>query len=409
MEVNPVPPPPLPPGNSRPTDPVPAPPTPDIVYPIEVAPPPVSVPRPPRAPGPPPRLPPSPQVNSQPYTGNGGGSGSGYNIGGSGPQQPRDPMVTQGYSGTGGYIGGGYGMMQPQQVQYLPMNVGCIPCLMTSQMQQELVDENVCPGHTQCIVNEQVQTYGRSNEDDAIFEIFYTNPMKCCGTIVEIGAGDGLTGSASYFFQHAMDWNSIVTEANPVDFDKIADNRQGDKLATINGAFCLESERISFDGASGNFKQHHADEYTSEVVVKELPNNDKVETIDCIRLDRHVLAGLDHVDVMVIRVKGDPWAVIRTMDWNVQVDVWVILMEEKEGMHHDALRACLRSHEYVPAAWDVKLWCDTPKDCMENEVWLRKNFNPLPQQQQTLMMGMHGMQARGLRGSSGGMFLPYQY
>jgi hypothetical protein len=98
--------------------------------------------------------------------------------------------------------------------------------------------------------------------------------------------------------------------------------------------------------------------------------------VDCVRLDT-VLAGIDHVNVMVVRVKGDPWAVIRTMDWNVRVDIWVILMEQKEGVTHDTARAALKLHDYVPTAWDIKLWCDVPTNCMGNEVWLRKNFNPI--------------------------------
>jgi len=129
---------------------------------------------------------------------------------------------------------------------------------------------------------------------------------------------------------------------------------------------------------------------------------ESAQQVECIRLDTHILAGINHVDVMVIRVKNDPWAVMRTMDWSVTVDIWILLVEDKENMHHDALRASLRSHDYVPAAWDIKLWCDTPASCMQNEVWLRKNFNPLP----LPMMGM-GMQG-GLRGSNANMVLPFR-
>jgi hypothetical protein len=75
------------------------------------------------------------------------------------------------------------------------------------------------------------------------------------------------------------------------------------------------------------------------------------------------------------------------MNWNVRVDIWVILMEEKLGVKTlDTVRATLKLHDYVPASWDIKLWCDTPANCMENEVWLRKNFNPIQDRR-----GLRGM------------------
>ncbi|KAL7465312.1 hypothetical protein ACHAXS_005636 [Conticribra weissflogii] len=350
-----------------PEPPVPEPPAPKPPTPVNVAPPPPPTPPVPR----PVRNPPAPEVYTQPYSGP-----NGFNI-------PGLPNVT---------------VPEVTPEQYLPMNIGCIPCafMMTPQAQ------NVCPGHNECIVDEAVGTWGLSNEDDAVYEIFYTNPVKCCGTIVEIGAGDGKTGSVSYFFHHAMNWTAVLTEANPVEYAKIEGNRNAVNLAKKNGAFCLESAHLKFDTDTGKFQKQYPEEYTSEICDQEFTMPESAHQVECIRLDTHILAGINHVDVMVIRVKNDPWAVMRTMDWSVTVDIWILLVEDKDGMHHDALRASLRSHDYVPAAWDIKLWCDTPASCMQNEVWLRKNFNPLP----LPMMGM-GMQG-GLRGSNANMVLPFR-
>lgn len=228
-----------------------------------------------------------------------------------------------------------------------------------------------------CLIDETVPTKGRSNEDDALYEIFYTNPLNCCGTIVEIGAGDGALYSTSFFFERGMNWTTYLTEADPLEYAKIANNRSGKKVMTTHGAFCKEGPFLYFDDNSHTFQGLTADDdQSSELMSKSFEVTSSTSKVECIRLDT-LLAGIDHVNVMIIRVKGDPWAVLRTMDWSVRVDIWVILMEQKEGATHDTARAALKLHDYVPAAWDIKLWCDSPMNCMENEVWLQKNFNPI--------------------------------
>lgn len=232
-----------------------------------------------------------------------------------------------------------------------------------------------CPW--ECLIDETVPTKGRSNEDDALYEIFYTNPLNCCGTIVEVGAGDGAQHSTSFFFELGMNWTTHLIEADPLAYARIGDNRSGKKVIATNGAFCKLSPYLYFDEQSRSFQGSTSnDDSSSEVMSKDFEVTSSTRKVDCVRLDT-VLAGIDHINVMVIRVKGDPWAVIRTMDWNVHVDIWVILMEQKEGVTHDTARAALKLHDYVPAAWDIKLWCDTPANCLENEVWLRKNFSPI--------------------------------
>lgn len=254
------------------------------------------------------------------------------------------------------------------------------------------LQEPECPW--ECMIDETVPTKGRSNEDDAIYEIFYTNPLNCCGTIVEIGAGNGEDNSPSYFFEYGMNWTAILTEADPINFDEMTKARTGDKAALRNGAFCQEGSHIYFDQQSRLFQTQTPGQYSSEAVsAQEFAVTDETTKVDCIRLDSDILAGLDHVNVMIIRVKGDPWSVVRTMDWDVTVDIWVILMEDKPGMLHDTLRAALKLHDYVPAAWEIKLWCETPSNCMQNEVWLRKSFSALPKP----LMGVG--ESHGLRGS----------
>jgi hypothetical protein len=277
----------------------------------------------------------------------------------------------------GGYAGG---MMLPHQAP----QAGAVAIYGTAPP----TSAPGCPWD--CLINETVPTKGISNEDDALYEIFYTNPLNCCGTIVEVGAGDGETSSVSYFFEKGMNWTSILTEADRQSYEKISDVRNSQKSRAINGAFCAKGPFLYYDEASRTFRSPEEEDFTSE----EMGTFDVTSAtpkVNCINLN-NILAGIDHVNVMVVRVKGDPWAAVRTFGWdNTRVDIWVLLVEERQGLSHNAMRDALLMHDYVPAAWDIKLWCEVPERCKQNEVWLRKNFHPLHQP----LLGQFGLRGSG--------------
>ena len=241
-----------------------------------------------------------------------------------------------------------------------------------------------------CLIDETVPTMGRSNEDDALYEIFYTNPLNCCGTIVEIGAEDGVRDSASYFFEKGMNWTTIIIEADPILHAQMADQRTSRKTRAVNGAFCENGPYLYFDEGTHLFQSPADEDFASELM-GEFEVGSATTRVNCINLE-HILAGIDHINVMIVRVKGDPWAAVKTFDWEaVMVDIWVILAEARTGLSHNSTRDALKLHGYVPAAWDIKLWCDIPETCSPNEVWLRKGFNPVHKN----LLGH-----RGLRGSN---------
>jgi len=249
-------------------------------------------------------------------------------------------------------------------------------------MAPSLMKQPECPWS--CVINENTPTHGQSNQDDAIYEIFYSNPLNCCGTIVEIGAGNGIEGSGSYFFEYGMNWTAILTEADPTKYNGLVQNRT--EARKVHGAYCKDGPYVLYDQETSLFKPV-GDDIISEAVSMDVP--DTAQNVPCIRLDRDVLAGVKHVNVMMVHVTGDPWPVLSTMDWNVSVDIWVLELDETGGMSHETLRASLQLHGYVRAKWDIKLWCDAPNSCMQNEVWLREGFNPISKQM-----------LQGLRGSS---------
>lgn len=234
-----------------------------------------------------------------------------------------------------------------------------------------------------CTLNEAADFHSMSNEDESIYEIFYTNPIKCCRVVVEIGAGDGDRYSFSHFFEQGLKWRSLLIEANPEVVKQLKVNRPN--ATAINGAFCESSHLLynndAFSALGGSV------EVTSElhsppqigVAAREVP---------CLSMDT-VFAdhGITKVDVLVVRLQGDALAYIRAMDWTVRVDIWVILMHGATKAERDQLvRTVLKGNEYVQAEWDIKRWCSETGQCLNNEVFLRKGFNPLPCEIQQAMV-----------------------
>lgn len=337
----------------------------------------------------------------------GGGSGTqGYH-----PQGMTIPFSSQGYvqhmQQTSGYANG---MLPQQALPYLhaPIHMGVDtnqyiqpvhpvpsePIQTDTVLKSNVPEQVVAPIETcpwECVIDETVGTWGHSNTDDALYEIFYTNPLNCCGTIVEIGAGEGLNVdqgidfSTSRFFEEGMNWTAIMTEANPIQYEALADHRKGLKARAIPGAFCYEGPFLYFDETTKQFESIAEGDETSELMV-DFAVESTTPKVSCIRLDS-ILSGIDHVNIMVIRVPGNPWAVMRTMDWDIKVDIWLIDMSHTEAAK--TIRAALKLHDYVQAAWDIKLWCDQPTDCVDNEVWLRKGFNPMPRPLLTVQENRH--------------------
>jgi len=219
-----------------------------------------------------------------------------------------------------------------------------------------------------------------SGEDEAIYEIYYTNPLKTCGTVVEIGAGYG-DSSKSYFFEKTLHWKSILIEANPHAFVDLSRDRPDS--FQFNGAFC-EGEKLTYMG-DGKFKSDSETEIMSEVYSDTpsiLEANFLNTEVPCISLQPiFQVNNINKVDIMYIATGGDALAVVNAMDWNVKTDIWVI---ELNGVHEDrdeAVRKTLRDNGYVKAEWDIQRWCNPQMmgHCMPNEVFLKKGYNPLPQ------------------------------
>lgn len=228
---------------------------------------------------------------------------------------------------------------------------------------------------------EETPFSGMSGQDEAIYELFYSNPIKSCGTVVEITDGPGLDKSPSLFFQTALNWNTILISGTLEDRLDVWEDRA--KATVVPGVFCdhdllyYKNDKYYAIGGEAEVSSELHEPTT-------LTNLAGAAKVDCLSLETvYANAGITRTDVIFISIPGDVLSVIRAMDWRVRTDVWVIQFGGPFPEREEKVRFYLEANQYIKAAWDIKRWCDSEKlqQCMPNEVYLKKGFVPLPEVQ----------------------------
>jgi len=79
--------------------------------------------------------------------------------------------------------------------------------------------------------------YSQSQEDLGLFLKLFHKPLRCGGTMLEMGALDGVLYSNSKFFEDALGWRTILLEANP--------NNAKRMFLTIRGWATSQSDMVS--------------------------------------------------------------------------------------------------------------------------------------------------------------------
>ena len=217
-----------------------------------------------------------------------------------------------------------------------------------------------------CTPKSNVPYRSQSNEDKAIIEQLYGGRPKCGGTIVEIGALDGVRYSNSWYFEHALQWKALLIEANPTNFKALETNRPN--AINIHSAMCM-GESIDFIGGGAvggmvnTMSEKHGKKWVNPM--------EKSVSVPCQTFkplfSKH---GIIHVDIFILDVEGGEFEVLKTMDWSVTVGVWVVELDSTNPQKNHDVRKELRKHGYTPATWNIRDWCSKGGDCTANEVFV---------------------------------------
>jgi hypothetical protein len=245
-----------------------------------------------------------------------------------------------------------------------------------------------------CTPHGDIGYRSKSGQDEALKEIYYSNPYKCGGVVVEINVGNGHTFSSSYYFEYAMGWKSILIEPNPTTFQKLETNRPS--AVTWNAAFCSNTEKsLTFkegDGTEGHglFYSSKGEDDVASVPVSQGQAPDggtDVRCIDDLSQEISSKTGHQHVDIMYVSNRGggehgtgDAYAALNAVNFEtLSLSILVLEVDSSTSFYYSAITSLLTSNGYVKAEWDIRRWCPPVfGSCAQNEVWLEKAFNPLP-------------------------------
>lgn len=173
------------------------------------------------------------------------------------------------------------------------------------------------------------------SEEQFLYEYYFCQQKT--GTYLEMGAVDGVWRSNTLNFEKKMGWKGVLIEASSAG-KRIKDNRSPTSNAIILEAAC--------DQENGKIEQ-----------LKSVWGENK--DIPCSPLGSHLKkAGVKKLDFFVLDVEGNELAVLKTMDWNIPVGVFVIelsgIVKEEQGRKdakHAAedhqIKELLEQHGYV--------------------------------------------------------------
>eukprot|EP00232_Nephroselmis_pyriformis_P003946 CAMPEP_0182908586 /NCGR_PEP_ID=MMETSP0034_2-20130328/35289_1 /TAXON_ID=156128 /ORGANISM="Nephroselmis pyriformis, Strain CCMP717" /LENGTH=405 /DNA_ID=CAMNT_0025044775 /DNA_START=267 /DNA_END=1485 /DNA_ORIENTATION=+ len=168
------------------------------------------------------------------------------------------------------------------------------------------------------------------------------------GVYVEVGAGDGVFSSNTYFFEAHLCWTGLAFEPTRNEFIKLQNNRP--KTTAINGAVCnlgglgkdkrrdfsdvtLNGLWTGWSGFEDSWSPEVSNEVQSKVMGGERGWEKEVYPVDCYTLAETTTAWLGdvkHVDFMSVAVQGYELEVLRSHNFEA-VPVDVVQVESRHG------------------------------------------------------------------------------
>jgi FkbM family methyltransferase len=175
--------------------------------------------------------------------------------------------------------------------------------------------------------------YSQYKQDEHIDKYFN---QKINGVFLDIGAGDGVIGSNSCFFEKERNWTGICIEPSKIEYDQLKINR---KCITVECAICDkegESKFLEMDGytkgLSGlveHYNPQHKHRIESERNHFNCPHQFRmVKTMPIQKiLDQY---NIFNIDFLSLDVEGAELSVLKTFDLN-KTNIKLMTIENNYG------------------------------------------------------------------------------
>lgn len=164
--------------------------------------------------------------------------------------------------------------------------------------------------------------------DELAYQLFFRAPLKTNGTFIETGAGDGVKGSNTLFFEERLGWSGLLVEGSTANFVKLVGDGRRKRATKTFAAVCERAGTAKFvgdglaAGAVEDMTRHHVESWGRHF------RSLDVYDVGCERMDVLVKrAGLGRVvDLWSIDIEGGEWRALNSFDWG-GYDVRVVVIE----------------------------------------------------------------------------------
>jgi len=243
----------------------------------------------------------------------------------------------------------------------------CLPKLQVTNLKS--TTSNNFKSKTQLCKNTDIQSswfLSQSSEDHHLM-FFFKN--YCNGVYVELGALDGLTYSNTYVFNKGLNWNGVLIELSPSNFENLKKNRLNE-LAIINAAVCETNQTVHYveSGAVGAVWEFTTAQFRNSWWGSEKTIQNAVP-IQCLPL-KDIFSKIDlffFADIFSLDVEGAELEVLYSIDFNAAA--FGIILIESGGMNitkNLAVREFLSMNGYIFLYY-----------FKESDWFINKNFNDI--------------------------------
>eukprot|EP00053_Salpingoeca_punica_P024585 m.13739 g.13739 ORF g.13739 m.13739 type:complete len:276 (-) comp6957_c1_seq1:28-855(-) len=209
---------------------------------------------------------------------------------------------------------------------------------------------------------------GQLQEDMVLYNCLFGDLVG--KTYVEIGALDGVMFSNTFSFEALNDWTGLLIEADPWNFSRLRVNRPYNFV--MHRAIC-PPEQKSFTGHGGPVS---AAIDTISAKYKEVWYSGDVRTyeVPCITFaEAFQKAGIRRIEFFSLVMGGAEEYALKTMDWSVEVGVWLVKLDKSNSARDQRIRDMLKDHGYEPTYPFFYLGNFT-QNSFNNEIFVSKEY-----------------------------------
>jgi hypothetical protein len=94
--------------------------------------------------------------------------------------------------------------------------------------------------------------------------------------------------------------------------------------------------------------------------------------IPCSRLD-YILKDVRQIDIFILDVEGGELEALQTMNWNIEVDYWVIELDKTNSEKDRAVSDLLMLQGYAQTKWDIRTACVKGMDCSSKLMFSKRS------------------------------------